>query len=113
MKKKTNTAAKSAAQEKPFIGYATFEICGTVTDIYNGKNADYVTVRVYDSEGMYYTDIQVTCEKDVVEIGDKLTFSGEIKRYYSKKRAFRPCFPATTFQTKTKRPLINGRSERK
>ena len=91
MKKKTNNAA-SAAQEKPFIGYATFEICGTVTDIYSGKNADYVTVRVYDRDGKYYTDIRVTCEKDVVEKGDKLTFSGEIKRYYSKEKGFSTVF---------------------
>lgn len=92
MKKKTNTAAKSAAQEKPFIGYATFEICGTVTDIYDGKKADYVTVRVYDREGNHYTDIQVTCEKDIVEIGDKLTFTGEIKRYYSREKGFSTVF---------------------
>ena len=105
MKKKTNTTAKSAEQEKPFIGYATFEICGTVTDIYNGKNADYVTVRVYDREGKYYTDIQVTCEKDVVEIGDKLTFSGEIKRYYSKEKGFSTVFSCNDISDEIETPF--------
>lgn len=107
MKKKTNTAAKAANKntEKPFIGYATFEICGTVTDIYNGKNADYVTVRVYDREGKYYTDIQVTCEKGVVETGDKLTFSGEIKRYYSKEKGFSTVFSCNDISDEIETPF--------
>lgn len=105
MKKKTNKTASAAQENKPFIGYATFEICGTVTDIYNGKNADYVTVRVYDREGKYYTDIQVTCEKDVAEVGDKLTFSGEIKRYYNKDKGFSTVFSCNDISDENETPF--------
>lgn len=96
MKKRTSPAAPATEKKTApeFKGYATFEISGTVSDIYNGKNANYITVRVYNDNG-YYTDIQVTCGKEYeISNGEHLTFYGVIKRYYDKNKGFSTVFSA-------------------
>ena len=106
MRKNTKSSAKKAEEKKPFIGYATFEICGTVQDVYNGKNANYVTVRTYDRNGEYYTDIQVTCDKDIEFVnGEQLTFSGIIKRFYNKDKGFVTVFSANDVTDENETPF--------
>lgn len=92
--KKPAQAAQKAPKKTQYSGYASFEISGTVQDVYEGKNANYVTVRVYDSNG-YYTDIQITVDKEYeITNGEALTFYGVIKRFYNKERGFSTVFSA-------------------
>lgn len=79
--KKNGENKKQAGQQ--FAGSATFTVIGTVQDVYEGKKADYATVRTWD--GDYYRDYDVTVSKEYgVEQGDKLRFDGTIGVFWDK-----------------------------
>lgn len=64
---------------------ATFEITGVVTKVYNGKEADYATVKVQPDPEGYYDLYRVACPKEVyVEVGDEITASGIISTFFDR-----------------------------
>ena len=69
-----NTNKKSAC---------TFTLSGEVTDIYEGKQNDYLTIKADRCE--YYDLFRVAAPKDAgAEVGDKLTITGRVETFYNK-----------------------------
>lgn len=64
---------------------ATFEITGEVTKVYNGKEADYATVKVQPDPDAYYDLYRVACAKEVgVEEGDEITAAGTLSTFFDR-----------------------------
>lgn len=61
----------------------TFTLSGEVTDIFEGKQDDYLTIKA--DRGDYYDLFRVAASKDSgVEVGDKLTITGRCETFYNK-----------------------------
>lgn len=61
----------------------TFTLSGEVTDIFEGKQNDYLTIKA--DRGEYYDLFRVAASKDSgVEVGDKLTITGRVETFYNK-----------------------------
>ena len=61
----------------------TFILTGEVTDIFEGKQNDHLTIKA--DRGDYYDLFHVAASKDSgVEVGDKLTIAGRVETFYNK-----------------------------
>ena len=63
----------------------TFTLSGEVTDIYEGKQNDYLTIKA--DRGDYYDLFRVAASKDrCVGVGDKLKITGRVETFYNKEK---------------------------
>lgn len=95
MARKTTTRGKANKFEpatRPTSHAATFNIAGTIKDVYEGEKYDYVSVNV-DSENInpktnkpYYDTYSVVCSKDmeIPDDGEEVRFIGRVKSFYNK-----------------------------
>lgn len=64
---------------------ATFVITGSVTKVYDGRDADYATVKVQPDPSDYYDLYRVAVAKEVgVEVGDEITCTGTISTFFDR-----------------------------
>lgn len=67
----------------------TFTLTGEVTEIYEGKNADYVTVKAYRGEYYDLFRVSVTDKTKITgsyAIGKSCVFSGTISTFWNKEK---------------------------
>ena len=64
---------------------ATFVITGSVTDVYDGRDADYASVKVMPDLDGYYDMYRVAVAKEVgVEVGDEITCTGTMTTFFDR-----------------------------
>lgn len=85
------TKAKTS-ENRATLHTATFNIAGTIKDVYEGEKYDYVSVNV-DSENVnpktnkpYYDTYSVVCPKDmeIPDDGEEVRFIGRVKSFFNK-----------------------------
>ena len=95
---KKNTTAKANTTEKANTtqpaNLATFIMTGIITDVFDGKKYNYVTINV-DSENInprtnkpYYNTFRIACEKSLALPFDEMpaTITGTISSFYDRDR---------------------------
>ena len=89
--KKKTTTTKEKTTEKAING-ATFTMCGVVSDVYEGKKYNYLTVNV-DGDNInpktgkpYYNTFRVQCEKSVALPLDEspATITGRMSSFFDR-----------------------------
>lgn len=66
---------------------ATFEISGTVEKVYNGKYADYASIRVTPEPEGYYDLYRVAVAKEIgIEEGDEVTCTGQMSTFFDRQK---------------------------
>ena len=76
-------------QENKNASACTFTLTGEVTEIYEGKNADYVTVKV--TRGEYYDLLRVSVNDHTkingsYKTGNVCTFTGAVSTFWNKEK---------------------------
>lgn len=68
-------------------GSATFEIMGTVDKVYNGRDADYASIRVTPDPFGYYDLYRVAVAKEVgIEVGDEVICTGQLSTFFDRQK---------------------------
>ena len=66
---------------------ATFEITGTVDKVYNGRDADYASIRVTPDPDGYYDLYRVAIAKEIgIEVGDEVTCTGQLSTFFDRQK---------------------------
>ena len=77
--KKTTTTGRADS--------ATFEITGTVEKVYNGRDADYASIKVTPDPEGYYDLYRVAIAKEIgIEAGDEVTCTGQLSTFFDRQK---------------------------
>ena len=77
--KKTTTTGRADS--------ATFEITGTVEKVYNGRDADYASIRVTPDPDGYYDLYRVAIAKEIgIEAGDEVTCTLQLSTVFDRQK---------------------------
>lgn len=91
-KKNTTTKKNTTAPVATAVNLATFEMTGTISDVYDGKKYNYVTLNV-DSENInpntnkpYYNTFRIACDKSIALPFDEApaTIKGTISSFFDR-----------------------------
>lgn len=76
---------KSTNKKTTGTDSATFIITGSVTKVYDGRNADYASVKVQPEPDGYYDVYRVAVAKEVgIEVGDEITCTGTMCTFFDR-----------------------------
>lgn len=81
-----NTPVKPVAHNEDV---AVFTIVGEITDIFEGKNADYISVKSYHKTDNYYDTFTIrneNIENVDYSVGDFIEIKGHVGTYYDRNK---------------------------
>lgn len=77
--KKTTTTGRADSAE--------FEITGIVEKVYNGRDADYASIKVLPAPNDYYDLYRVEVAKEIgIEVGDEVTCTGQLSTFFDRQK---------------------------
>lgn len=78
---------KSTNKKTAGTDSAAFVITGSVAKVYDGRDADYASVKVQPDPFGYYDVYRVAVAKEVgVEVGDEITCTGTMSTFFDREK---------------------------